>query len=156
MIRKIISFLAAIAFAVSLPILYSGDLDLPGIIVKDRERYYHRLKNMRKNDPKNPEISYQIANLYYSLEMYNEAIFEYRRTLKLKSDYNNAKWFLAESLIEKGYFEEAFWLVRDLITLYPKNDYLYEKAGEILDKMDQREAAKEYYSRCDSLRYSKK
>jgi TPP-dependent indolepyruvate ferredoxin oxidoreductase alpha subunit len=85
MIKKILAFAAAITVLVlGLPIIYGGDPGITGAIVKDRERYYHRLKDMRAKDPENPELSYRIANLYYSLQMEDEAIKEYRRTLRLK------------------------------------------------------------------------
>jgi tetratricopeptide (TPR) repeat protein len=152
--RVILAFVPAVAlFVMLLPYSYSGDPGITGLIVKDRERYYHRLKHMRSQDPDNPEISYQIANLYYSLEMEDEAINEYRRTLRLKPDHSFAKWFLSKVLESKGYYEEAFWLVRDLIDRHSQAPGLYDRAGELLVKMDQRQSAKEYFARYDELKY---
>ncbi|OGK09126.1 MAG: hypothetical protein A2W80_13390 [Candidatus Riflebacteria bacterium GWC2_50_8] len=157
MIKKILTFVAATLVVVSMfPSLYSGDPGITGLIVKDRERYYHRLKDMRVKDPQNAELSYQIANLYYSLEMEDEAIKEYRRTLSIKPDHSPAKWFLARVLVSKGYLEEAFWHIRDLISANGENPELYARAGEILVKMDQHEVAKEYFNRYDELKYGEK
>lgn len=158
--RKILSIFAVI-FAISvvlawLPNTYGGDPGLTGIIVKDPERYYHRLKDMRSKDPDNPELSYQIANLYYSWKMEDEAIREYRRTLKLKPDHEFAQWFLSKLLESKGYYDEAFWLVRELIEKHRTIARFYDRAGELLLKMDQRDAAKEYFARCDELMYGER
>lgn len=139
-----------------LPLTYGGDPGITGIIVRDRERYYHRLKDMRAKDPGNPEISYQIANLYYSLEMRDEAIKEYRRTLKLQPEHEFAKWFLSKLLESKGYYDEAFWLVRELIEKHRRTPALYDRAGEILLKMNQSDAAKEYFARYDELKFGER
>lgn len=157
MLKKLLALVAAFLLLVAfLPYSYSGDPGITGAIVKDRERYYHRLKDMRAKDPENPELSYRIANLYYSLQMEDEAIKEYRRTLRIKPDHEYAKWFLSKVLVSKGYLEEAFWLVRDLIAEHKENPELYASAGEILVKMDQSEVAKEYFNRFDELKYGEK
>lgn len=157
MLKKLLTFTAAaLVFTAMLPSLYSGDPGITGAIVKDRERYYHRLKDMREKDPQNAELSYQIANLYYSMQMEDDAIKEYRRTLKIDPEHDFAKWFLARTLFNKGYLEEAFWQVRDLINVHAENPELYARAGEILLKMDQREVAKEYFNRYDELKYGEK
>jgi tetratricopeptide (TPR) repeat protein len=137
----------------ALPYSYSGDPGIIKIQVKDRERYFHRLRAMRAQDPENAEISYQIANLFYSLEMIDEAIFEYRRTLKLEPEHSYAKWFLSKALENKGYYEDAFWLVRELIEENNQVARLYNRAGELLVKMNKRDSANEYFARFDELKY---
>jgi tetratricopeptide (TPR) repeat protein len=87
---------------------------------------------------------------------YDEAIKEYRRTLKIKPEHDYAKWFLSKALMAKGYNDEAFWLVRDLIIKHKNRPELYEYAGEILIKLDQINAAKEYFAKCEELLYNKK
>ncbi len=136
-----------------LPYTYGGDPGSVYIGVKDSERYYHRLKNMRKNDPENAEISYKIANFYYSKDMLDKAIEEYKRTLKLDANHQNAKWFLSQCLSAKGYFEDAFWLVRDLIDKNRKNYELYDEAGQLLVKMGEYAASREYFNKVDELKY---
>lgn len=157
MLKKLLALIpAVIILLLTLPYSYGGDPGITGAIVKDRERYYHRLKDMRAKDPENPELSYRIGNLYYSLQMEDEAIKEYRRTLRLKPDHDYAKWFLSRVLVSKGYLEEAFWLVRELIDLHKKSAELYSYAGEILVKMDETQAAKEYFNRYDEIKFGEK
>ena len=157
MLRKILALIAALVLLISyLPYSYGGDPGTTGAIVRDRERYYHRLKDMRAKDPQNAELSYRIGNLYYSMQMEDEAIKEYRRTLKVNPEHQYAKWFLSKVLVSKGYFEEAFWLVRELIDKHRENPDLYASAGEILLKMDQTDAAREYFNRFDELKYAEK
>lgn len=157
MMKKLLASAAALLLVVAfLPYSYSGDPGITGSIVRDRERYYHRLKDMRAKDPQNAELSYRIANLYYSLKMEDEAIKEYRRTLKVNPEHEYAKWFLSKVLVSKGYLEEAFWLVRELIDKHRESAELYSSAGEILVKMDQADAAREYFNRYDELKYGEK
>ena len=154
MLKKVISIIAAIVLLLSLlPYTYGGDPGSVYINVDDSERYYHRLKNMRKNDPENPEISYKIANFYYAKDMLDKAIEEYKRTLKLDNNHQEAKWFLSQCLITKGHFEDAFWLVRELIDKNKKNPELYDQAGEILVKMGEYAASREYFNKVDELKY---
>lgn len=108
---------------------------------------------MRMKRPDNPEYSYQIGNLYYSLQMEDEAIKEYRRTLRLDSYHAGAKWFLSHVLSSKGYHDEAFRLTRELMDQRPEDPELYYWAGEILLKLDQNELAKEYFARVDELTF---
>lgn len=154
MLKKILAIVAAVILLMALlPNTYGGDPGSAMIGIKDSERYYHRLKNMRKNDPDNPEISYKLANYYYAREMFDKAIEEYRRVLKLDAGHQQAKWFLSQCLKEKGYFEEAFWLVRDLIDKNKKDPDLYDEAGEILVKMGEVVASREYFNKVDELKY---
>lgn len=156
MVKKILAFLAAIVIVVfCFPSTYGGDPGSAKIGVKDAERYYHRLKNLRRNDPENAEISYKIANFYYARDMVDKAIEEYRRTLRLDINHQQAKWFLSLCLVDKGYFEEAFWLVRELIDKNKRNPDLYDQAGEILVKMGEHSASKEYFAKVDELKYGK-
>lgn len=157
MLKKLLALIAALLLLVAyLPYTYGGDPGITGVIVKDRERYYHRLKDMRAKEPQNAELSYRIANLYYSMQMEDEAIKEYRRTLRVDPEHQYAKWFLSKVLISKGYLEEAFWLVRELIEKNKESPALYSSAGEILLKMDQTDAAREYFNRFDELKYGEK
>ncbi|GAB4270109.1 MAG: hypothetical protein Kow0029_06640 [Candidatus Rifleibacteriota bacterium] len=157
LVKKALAFgFAVVLLLLLLPYTYGGDPGITGNIVRERERYYHRLKDMRAKDPTNPELSYQIANLYYSLEMEDEAIKEYRRTLELKPDHAFAQWFLSKLLESKGYYDEAFWLIRNLITRHKNLAVLYYRAGELLTKMNQEDAAKEYFARCDEIKFGER
>ena len=154
MLKKVFSIIPAILLLVALlPYTYGGDPGTVYIGVNDSERYYHRLKNMRKNDPENAEISYKIANFYFAKDMIDKAIEEYKRTLKLDENHQQAKWFLSQCLINKGYFEDAFWLVRDLIDKNKKDPELYDQAGTLLVKMGEYAASREYFNKVDELKY---
>lgn len=136
-----------------MPFSYGGDPGITGLEVRDRERMFHRLKSMRMKRPADPELSYQIANLCYSLQMEDEAIKEYRRTLKLDPDNLDAKWFLSKVLSSKGYYEEAFTLVREIIEKKNDDPEAFLWAGEILLKLEQPEIAGEYFAICDGLTF---
>jgi tetratricopeptide (TPR) repeat protein len=157
MIKKILAFfLPMLFFIFSTPYIYSGDPPSSRMEVKNSERYFLRLRSMRIKEPNNAELSYELGNYHFSLKSYDEAIKEYRRTLKIKPEHDYAKWFLSKALMAKGYNDEAFWLVRDLIIKHKNRPELYEYAGEILIKLDQINTAKEYFAKSEELLYNKK
>jgi tetratricopeptide (TPR) repeat protein len=157
MIKKILAFsLPMLFFIFSTPYIYSGDPPSSRMEVKNSERYFLRVKSMRFKEPNNAELSYELGNYHLSLKSYDEAIKEYRRTLKINPEHDYAKWFLSKALVSKGYNDEAFWLVRDLIIKHKNRPELYEYAGEILMKLDQTNAAKDYFAKCDELLYNEK
>lgn len=144
-----------IIFIPSFPQSFGGDPGLVGLEVRDREQFLHRLKFWRSKHPDDPEISYQIGNLYYSLKMQDDAIKEYRRCLRLKPDHFEAKWFLSKTLADKGYLDEAFRLARELLEAKPDDPETYAWAGEILLKMGLPQFAKDYFRRWEELLWLK-
>jgi tetratricopeptide (TPR) repeat protein len=143
----------AFAFIVTMPKSYSRTSPSTRIEVKDSKRYFLRLKTLRLKEPDNVELSYEIGNYLYSIKSYDEAIKEYRRTLRIDPEHEYAKWFLSKTLVEKKYYDEAFGLVRELIIKHKKQPELYDYAGEILLKMDKPKIADEYFAKCDQLLY---
>ena len=124
-----------------------SDGHMTGIEVRDREQLFHRLKHIRAKRPEDPVNTFRLGNLYYSLEMEDEAIKEYRRCLKLDPHHVQARWFLSHVLVSKGYPDEAFRLTRELLDRFPEDPKLYAWAGDILVKLDHPELAREYYAR---------
>jgi len=133
--------------------IFSDSSSLPGVESSDPERYFQRIKHIRSQRPKDPENTYRIANLYYSWKMEDEAIKEYRRCLKLDPNHLEAKWFLSHLLYNKGYFDEAFRLSREIMERKPQDPEIYYWAGEILLMLDQEEIAREYFSKADELKF---
>jgi tetratricopeptide (TPR) repeat protein len=153
-LSKLFAGLAAISLLIlALPLSYGGDPGISGQVVRDPERYYHRLKDMRAKNPDDPELTYQIANIYYSWQMEDEAIKEYRRVLRIDKNHYNSKWFLSKVLESKGYFEEAFWLVRECMEARKSDADLYLRAADLLIKMEQVDVAREYFAKVDELKY---
>lgn len=132
--------------------LVVADKGYPGLESSDPERYYHRLKSLRMKRPNDPEHTFRVANLLYSWKMEDEAIYEYRRCLKIDPNHLNAKWFLSHLLFSKGYYDEAFRHARDIMDKKPDDPEIYYWTGEILLKLDQSQAASEYFARYDELK----
>lgn len=118
-----------------------------GVEISNSTKYYLRLKDIRAKASSNVELTYQIGNYYFSKRMYDDAIKEYRRCLKLIPNHENAKYFLSLSLLHKGYLDEAFIHVRDLIDINPNSPEYYKLAGDILERMNLSEYAKDYYNK---------
>ncbi|HNV70082.1 MAG TPA: tetratricopeptide repeat protein [Candidatus Ozemobacteraceae bacterium] len=132
------------------------DAGLTGIEVRDREQYLHRLKFLRLKRPNEVQHTVQLGHLYYSLEMEDEAIKEYRRALKQDPENLDVRWFLSHVLSSKGYQDEAFQLAREMIDRTPDDPEVYYWAGEVLEKLDQHEVAKEYFARVDEILLERK
>ncbi|MBF0406402.1 MAG: tetratricopeptide repeat protein [Candidatus Riflebacteria bacterium] len=155
MIRRTIRILFFISLLLTISSFYNKNMavdgNITGVDVVDRERMLHRLKLIRMKRPGDHLTTYKIANIYYSLQMEDEAIKEYRRCLREKPDFPHAKWFLSKVLESKGYFDEAFKLARELLEEFPENYRYYYRAGEILVRLEKPAIAKEYFKRCDDL-----
>jgi tetratricopeptide (TPR) repeat protein len=124
---------------------------LPGVEIRDPERYYHRLKALRMRRPDDAHYTYLIGNYYNSLQMQDEAIKEFRRCLKVDPGHIEAKRNLSRLLLDKGYPEEAFRHARDIMDKTPEDPEIFYFAGEILLKLEERELAREYFARVDEL-----
>ncbi len=69
-------------------------------------------KALVKKDPGNPLGRYSLANEYYKLEMYHEAITEIKEYLKIADDQGAVYRMLAECYIKTGDLEmgrEAYY-----------------------------------------------
>ncbi|HEX3036779.1 MAG TPA: tetratricopeptide repeat protein [Thermodesulfobacteriota bacterium] len=65
------------------------------------------LKALIQKNPNNPLGRYGLANEYFKMEMYEEAIEELNAYLKLKDDEGAAYRMLGEALLKIGRKEEA-------------------------------------------------
>ncbi len=65
------------------------------------------LKALIQKNPNNPLGRYGLANEYFKMEMYEEAIEELNAYLKLKDDEGAAYRMLGEALLKLGRKEEA-------------------------------------------------
>lgn len=125
---------------------FTADVEL-----QSRERYHHRLRFLRLKRPQSAQIHYQQANLMRAEGMLDDAIAAYRRCLERDKTHPQARWFLALTLADKGYRDQAFTMVRELIEEYPDDPALYERAALLLDALGQPSAARDYYDRWADL-----
>ena len=65
------------------------------------------LKALIEKNPNNPLGRYGLANEYFKMEMYEEAVEELNAYLKLKDDEGAAYRMLGEALLKLGKKEEA-------------------------------------------------
>lgn len=157
MLKKILSIICALVVIYSImPNSFCADPPSVRLEVRDSTRYYMRLKNLKQREPNNAKVVYELANYHYSIKNLNEAVREYKRVLEIEPEHEYAKFFLSKCLVQMGYYDDAFWHVRDLIIKHKKNPKLYEYAGEILEKMGEYVVAQEYFSKCEELILNKK
>ncbi len=65
------------------------------------------LKALLEKNPNNPLGRYGLANEYFKLGIYEEAVVEIKKYLELKDDEGAAYRILAEALLKLGRREEA-------------------------------------------------
>jgi tetratricopeptide (TPR) repeat protein len=65
------------------------------------------LEKMSAQDPKNPDLQTQVANLYYDLGQFEKAAVFYERSLKLRPKDRNAETDLAVCLHYMGQSDKA-------------------------------------------------
>lgn len=66
-----------------------------------------KFKELYEKNPENPLASYSLANEYFKLKMYSEAVNQIKEYLKIKDDEGAVYRMLAESYLELGNKNEA-------------------------------------------------
>lgn len=72
-----------------------------------------KFKELYDKNPSNPLSSFSLANEYFKLKMYGEAVEQINNYLELKEDEGAVYRMLAESYIELGKKEDAVNAYRD-------------------------------------------
>lgn len=86
-----------------------------------------------------------IGLLYIEIKMYEEAVDEFRKALRLTPDFPDLSFYLAKALSEKGDLTEAINILEDLIKR--KNDFIaaYLLLGRCYYKISDIKKAKEIW-----------
>ena len=73
-----------------------------------------------------------LGSAMLALGRISEAIEQFRLALKLRPDYQNARYNLARALIKSGRLEEAADLFRQVVAAYPDDAQSHNGLGELL------------------------
>lgn len=90
-------------------------------------------------------IHYNTGNYYLEKSLYNEALIEYRKSLKLNKQNVAAQGNLAISLTELGKIDAALKILLKIENTYPKLNHLHKNIGTIyLKKKNYMQAINQY------------
>jgi len=80
-----------------------------------------------KLEPSNPVLLTELGKAYFEAEMMNEAEKSFLEAIKLKSDYRESDFGLAQVYAKKGENEKALAVFNDLAAIYNNEQVFYER-----------------------------
>ncbi len=84
-------------------------------------------------DPSNPALYMEIGSLYYSQKDYINAINYFSQSVKLKSDYTNARYNLAFALKDYRAYDEAINELKNVKNLVANNSVLVDQVDKDIE-----------------------
>ncbi|MDR0606550.1 MAG: tetratricopeptide repeat protein [Bacteroidales bacterium] len=130
-----------------------------GILYANIENYDEALKNYAtalKINPKNTDILFNRANLYYGLENYSASDADWKQVLNIDKDNINASIGIARNMIGRGQIENAIKELDRLEKIDFRNPLIYEyRSKAYAQNKDYRKAIDDviewmYYDEIDS------
>jgi Ca-activated chloride channel family protein len=127
-----------------------------GLLEKDKknealEAYERALKHYRDAEiekPESPELSYNIGNVNYQQEKYQDALEEYNRALSVDEPEKQAATYynMGDALYRSGKYPEAIQAYQKCLDINPDDEdakynieFVRKKMKEMLDKEAQRQ-----------------
>ena len=102
-----------------------------GIINLDTELFNEAIKCFNillKDDPLNYELYCFRGRAYYGLELFDKAVKDYQKSIKIKKDYADGYYYLGLTEISIGNIDEA------IVDFELASDFGNEKAKSLLKK----------------------
>ena len=107
---------------------------------------------MLRADPENPLRHDAVAGLYLDAGMFDEAIAEYRQSLRLNPVSAPTQYNLGFALSARGRRDEAMSAFQEALRLDPDYAQAHNNLGALLQVSGQPDAALEHYQRAATLR----
>ena len=102
---------------------------------------------------------YELAEMYMSYQRYDEALFEYNKTISLDPDNLEARIKIAKVYAKKKFFNKAFDELKKLKNEHPKYNearvalgILYYGSGKVLEAQDEWERILAIDPRCEKAK----
>jgi len=127
-------------------------------LVEDYDEALKDLTTALKINPKNTEVLFERANLYYQLENYAASDADWKQVLKIEKDNVNAQVGLVRNMIAKEKFDEAIQELDKLEKIDPKNSNIFRYRGDAYAKIENYQKAIDdlirwcYYDDIDALK----
>jgi len=107
---------------------------------------------MLQGDPQNPLRHDAVAALYLDSGRFDEAIAEFRQSLRLNPDSAPTHYNLGFALSARGHRDEAISAFQDALRIDPDYAQAHNNLGALLQIGGQQDAALEHYRRAAALR----
>jgi Flp pilus assembly protein TadD len=101
--------------------------------------------------PTDPEGHNMLGSAFSALGRTTDAIAQFRIALKLRGDYQNARYNLARVLIKAGQLDEALDLFRKVVAAYPQDAQARIGLGELLFRQGKYQEALEAFEQAIEL-----
>jgi tetratricopeptide (TPR) repeat protein len=109
-------------------------------------------QKLLQSDPANPLRHDAVASLYLDAGLFDEAIAEFRQSLRLNADSAPTHYNLGYALAARGRRDEAIAAFQDALRIDPDYAQAHNNLGALLQLADQPEAALDHYRRAVALR----
>lgn len=86
-------------------------------------------------DPISPRIRLNFGGLFYSLQLYDQAVRYFQDAVELKPNYANGYYNLAAAYREQGKYVEAYNALQLVLNFIPADTADYQKARDELDEL---------------------
>jgi len=116
----------------------NADVPDPKLVKRQLEHVLKEYENLLKDDPKNSNALITVANVYFELNRYKEAIEAYKKTLEIKPENADARVDMAICYRRMGDFDTAIKEISKAIEYNPKHAMSHYNMAVILryDKND--------------------
>ena len=114
---------------------------------RDLEKQLEHFKTLVKMYPNDEYALYQLGNIYFSQQQYQEAIECYESVIKINKNYAPVYNQLGYTFRNLEKFDAAEITFKKYIQLIPDNPNPYDSYGELLLKMGEYEASIEQYEK---------
>ena len=125
-----------------------GELARENHDVEKAVKYYY---NATAKDPENYRAFYNLAEIKFSLEKYNNAATFFSKALKLKPDNYHYSFRLAETYIKARYYNEAIPILEELTSCFGDSTSYWTKLGYALNHSKNFSRAVTAYKRAVAL-----
>lgn len=89
-------------------------------------------------DPLNPLTRVNYGGLLYSLNIFDQAVFQFQNAISFKPDYANAYYNLAAAYQKLEKYPEAYQAMQSTLSLVPVNSEDWQKAKSELDALEKK------------------
>lgn len=86
-------------------------------------------------DPINPILRLELGSLLYTLQNYDSAIDQFKRSIELKPDFANAYYNLSFAFKAKKDFQQAYEAMQKALSLIDKDTNDFDKASTALENL---------------------
>jgi len=104
-----------------------------------------------KANPKEPEVHFGLAYLYWTQRRYDDAIAEFQAELKNDPENSSAMIYLADTYVRQAQYDLARPLLQQALRYKPEVPLVHLNLGIVLMETDQKEAAIQELSKAVQL-----